>query len=261
MLIRAAFPPMRIVGISRQESVVDDAMRCHIIDTGGADLGILNGCEVVWICTPLETIRSMAFSIAAKLDSPAVITDIGSVKMMVNQLELPNGHCFIPGHPMAGGEKIGFTHANPQRLMGAPYIIVPNSDPRYRTFGGFLEMLGFRVVELSAACHDDWMARISHVPYLLSGIAMEMATTVSDGDLAVFASILGPGFRDVTRVSGSDPNWGAAICELNRTQILAHLSMCEAKMTQLRLAIESENWGDVRTQLTRSSALRHQLFP
>ena len=67
-----------------------------------------------------------------------------------------------------------------------------------------LSLLGARVRVLTAAEHDRALARLSHLPQLVS---CALAAAVSEGaDEEGLSALAGPGYRDMTRLAASP--WG-----------------------------------------------------
>ena len=67
-------------------------------------------CSLIVICTPIGTYAQIGRTIASTLAPGAIVTDVGSVKQaVVASLApvLPAHARFVPGHPIAGGEKSG----------------------------------------------------------------------------------------------------------------------------------------------------------
>ena len=67
--------------------------------------------------------------------------------------------------------------------------------------------------------HDAAVARVSHLPHLMSVLTAGHLTTIGEQDLA----LAGPGLRDVTRIAGSDPGLWEQILTANSAAVLAEL--------------------------------------
>ena len=65
--------------------------------------------------------------------------------------------------------------------------------------------------------HDAAVARVSHLPHLMSVLIAGHLTTVREQDLA----LAGPGLRDVTRIAASDPGLWEQIVAANSAAVLA----------------------------------------
>jgi prephenate dehydrogenase len=101
------------------------------------------------------------------------------------------------------------------------------------------------VVTMSAAQHDRTVAFTSHLPQMLAW-ALASSTDAADGD-RTFHELIGPGFRDLTRIAASDPEMWAQISEANATGLDDALESAAAWMAELRTALKAQD----REALTR----------
>jgi prephenate dehydrogenase len=67
--------------------------------------------------------------------------------------------------------------------------------------------------------------------------------------------IAGPGFKDMVRLAGSDPDLSAAIAQANRTELLRAIGQFEAALTKFRRHLE-ENTPSI-WELFEESKLVH----
>ena len=100
-----------------------------------------------------------------------------------------------------------------------------------------------RLEEMSPQEHDESVARISHVPHLVS---YALALSARERDL----SVAGPGFRDTTRLGGSPPALWREIVRENRSAVLDGLDGYLAELKRLRQLIEAEDWPGLENRLT-----------
>jgi len=115
------------------------------------------------------------------------------------------------------------------------------------------------VVELAEACqavtlvmdvddHDAAVARVSHLPHLMSMLMAGHLTTVPDRHLI----LAGQGLRDVTRVAGSDPTLWEQIVGANSAAVLAELRSVADQLSLLIKAVEAvPETEELRTHLDR----------
>src|SRR5207249_6378340 len=106
---------------------------------------------------------------------------------------------YIGGHPMAGSEGRGARMADPALLLGRPFLLTPteHTDPAaVSVMTEVAERLGMLPVLLSPDDHDDLVAQVSHLPYLLAVAAVGAATDRAIG-------IGGPAFSGLGRVARS----------------------------------------------------------
>jgi len=90
-------------------------------------------------------------------------------------------------------------------------------------------------VQMSPESHDVAFAAVSHLPHLIAFALMNAITDQPDG--LEYLALAGPGFRDFSRIAGSDPKVWRDILVANRDKLLAqsrlfrdHLQVFEAAM-------------------------------
>jgi len=91
--------------------------------------------------------------------------------------------------------------------------------------------------------HDAAVARVSHLPHLMSVLMAGHLTEVPREDLL----LAGQGLRDVTRIAGGDPGLWRQILEANATAVLAELRSVADELDTLIKAVES---GPASVELT-----------
>ncbi|MBN1141998.1 MAG: prephenate dehydrogenase/arogenate dehydrogenase family protein, partial [Deltaproteobacteria bacterium] len=165
LALKKAHAVAEVVGVGRSRANLDLALELGIIDTGAADpaAGVV-GADLVFLATPVLTMRSVTEAILPHLKPGAILTDAGSVKAeVIRQLEplLPPGIHLVPGHPIAGTEKSGAGAAFAGLFAGRNCILTPTprTDPGALALVRRLwELAGSRVVTMDVEQHDRVLA-------------------------------------------------------------------------------------------------------
>lgn len=201
----------------------------------------LPGSDLVLLCGPISHILQSLetfcqTSLAAS--TPILISDIGSTKARICEAgaRLPAAFQFVGGHPMAGSEKRSVEHHDASLFENAYWILCPPEDvvpESYALLNELITTVGAHSVVLPPAEHDMVMARLSHVPQLVS---TALAAGLSPHILARNQQHLaGRGFRDMTRIAASPwPMW-RDILETNQGEVLAGISEMQVSLETLRL--------------------------
>lgn len=191
-----------------------------------------------------------------------VITDVGSVKRPVVEeltpLALEHGSTFVGSHPMAGSEKTGIEHAEPDLFVGATVITTPGPDQDPVIVGrirSFWESLGAGVEVMPPGEHDAAVAAISHLPHLAAA-ALVRSVMDQGADLSNFC---GGGFHDTTRVAGGPPDMWTGILADNREAVSARLEAYIDELQTWKEALDSLDTGQLRGFLSRAQELRRSL--
>ncbi len=242
MLIKSVFPTITTIGVARRTETAQFARQNNVVDEVVSSISELpQTCELAIICTSIDTIATTFRHLADHFQSSITITDIASVKEGLNVplAELPPRHRYILGHPMAGIEKTGIASANPNILKNARYLLTATTPQDCQPFADFLVRLSFKPTILPPHVHDKIVAAGSHIPYLMA--VLTAANAARQNQQTPVAPALGPGFRDTTRVTGSDPTWGRDICHYNNAHLLDQLTDIHADLSQLLEWLKSDD--------------------
>ncbi len=190
----------------------------------------------------------------AKLRPGAVVTDVCGVKTAVVDACTPlceqYGVRFVGGHPMAGREKNGFSHADTKLFKGASYIVTPRdgvTDPEAVALLRELALqLGCtRVTVTTPETHDRMIAFTSQVPHVLAGAYVQ--SPCCQHHIGYSAG----SYRDVSRVATIDEKLWSELFLLNRPALCAELDVLISSLQHYRAALEENDEGRLR-QLIRA---------
>jgi prephenate dehydrogenase len=200
--------------------------------------------DVIIIATPVGAMRSTLASIASELQPDAVLTDVGSTKCSVIEdarVTLgPAAARFVPIHPIAGGERPGVEHADPDLFRGRLVISTPNAstDPQaLARIEHLWSRVGAKIERLDPEEHDRIFAAVSHLPHLLAFALVAMIAQEPDAT-AKFAHA-GAGFRDFTRIAASSPEMWRDVCLANRDHLISELRSYRGGLDRLLAMIET----------------------
>ncbi len=237
-----------------------------LIDTGGVALADqVAGASMIVIAVPVLAMESVMASLADLITHAAsnvVLTDVGSTKATIRDCAArvfgrvpPN---MVLGHPIAGSEKSGVAAANPALYVHHNVILTPEPDvdpDALMRVRALWQACGACVLEMDVERHDQVLARTSHLPHLL---AFSLVDTLARQDerLEIFRYAAG-GFRDFTRIAGSDPVMWRDIFTANREAVLTSLDDFEAGLARLRQAIEQGDSDALIATFDRASHARH----
>ena len=264
--LRANGYPNEILACDPDADEIARGIEMGLIDRGDTRLeAMVDGATLVVLAVPVLAMQPVMAQLAAVIHRAApevVITDVGSTKATIRECAHrafgrvpPN---LVLGHPIAGSEKSGVAAANPSLYVRHKVILTPEPDThpsalsRVRTLW---QACGAEVLEMDAERHDQVLARTSHLPHLL---AFSLVDTLARQDerLEIFRYAAG-GFRDFTRIAGSDPVMWRDIFIANRDAVLTSLDDFEAGIARLRCAIEDGDGDAMLATFDRASHARH----
>ncbi len=241
--LRAAFPELEIVGVARRKDTLLAAAELRVGDALvftelSRELSALGNADLIFICTPVQTIIQQLALLAHVAAPGTVITDVGSTKRMIMNAAvaaLPANIRFIGGHPMAGREQGGLGAAVPNLYRHATWALcVPaGAEVAAEQLAEVITAIGAQPRQIDACTHDEIVALTSHLPHVT---AAALVNVVLGGNLGEETrQFIAGGFRDTTRVATGVPEMWRDIILTNRDQILPAIDA---------LINELGNWRD-----------------
>uniref|UniRef100_Q3ANS6 Prephenate dehydrogenase n=1 Tax=Chlorobium chlorochromatii (strain CaD3) TaxID=340177 RepID=Q3ANS6_CHLCH len=211
--------------------------------------------EIVILAAPVEVNIALLESVRNCVASHTLVTDVSSTKrdiaLRAKQLQLP----FVGMHPMAGKEEKGYQASHEELLHGKRMIFCDDDNLLATPQGEFLQQaiasIGCTTLFMTSEEHDAVVARVSHLPQLLSTLLMEHC-----GD-AMQAS--GPGFATLTRLSGSSWEIWHDIVATNQMNIATELTRFSSKLLELSQEIQMGNFEQVAERFNHANQLYQAL--
>jgi prephenate dehydrogenase len=145
---------------------------------------------------------------------------------------------------MAGKEVSGVAAADATLFHNRIYCLTPTdrTDPTaVSKVTALIEILGARVRYLEPEKHDQLVAQVSHLPFIVSSALM--TSVVKQDSWGEASSLAATGFRDASRLAAGSPEMYRDICLTNRESIVQSLDEYMATLQAYREAIAS---GDTR---------------
>lgn len=242
--------------------------RARVLALGIADRALaspaaaVRGADLVMLCTPVRSFGAIGAAMARGLSKGAIVSDVGSVKGAVVEAlapHIPRGVHLVPGHPIAGTENSGPDAGFAELFQGRWCVLTPPEGTSARAVGRVAEFwrrAGMEIATMSPAHHDRVLAITSHVPHL---IAYTIVSTVSDLEETMRAEVIkfaASGFRDFTRVAGSDPTMWRDIFLSNREAVLEMTGRLYEDIALLQKAIRHGDGDTLHRVFSRSRRVR-----
>ena len=262
-VIRAQGLAKKIVASSRSERTLQTALDIALIDEAYTDAAqAVANADVVVLAMPVCSTEKVLASIKHAVHPTTIITDVGSTKGNVVDAarrvfgDVPSH--FIPAHPIAGSEQSGVLAGKVDLFKGHKVIITPlaHSDKQAtQQIQQLWQAAGADVLTMTVERHDEVLAKTSHLPHFLA-FSLVHALAKESQNLDIFRYAAG-GFRDFTRIAGSDPTMWHDIFLANKASILNALTSFNSGVEQLKAAVEAEDSEAILGILTRAQAARH----
>ncbi|MCP4481856.1 MAG: prephenate dehydrogenase [bacterium] len=261
-----------VYGISRTQESVDLAQKKGCIDQGSTNLDLVSKADFIIFAVPPLKVLEILRKIAPFLTKKVYLTDVSSVKgkvyyeidKFINDLKERNNQKikYIGSHPMAGTEKKGVKHSFKEMLDSAVTLITPfegTADIDIRRMKEFWGAFGCRVKTISVDKHDEFTAFTSHFPHVLAFLMVELVASEFKADKVIKLAI-GGSFKDMTRVTGSDPELWSEIFMMNSENIAKVLNIYKKNIADFETLLETKDHEKITEFLKKSQKHRNQLM-
>lgn len=201
--------------------------------------------DMVVLATPILAIPELLERIAPVVKPGVLVTDTASTKAQVlvwAQTILPTHAVFVGGHPMAGREYSGIEAAEVGLFEGCTYCLTPTMGTPPEAVARLSEVvirLGAHPLTLDAERHDRLVAGISHLPFVLSSMLVQILG--QEEEWPVMSRMAAGGFRDMSRLAAGNPTMYRDICLTNREAILGWLDALAMELDSVRSLIATSD--------------------
>jgi len=226
----------------------------------GLDLFVKNkeelySADLIILAAPVKVNISLLEEIKLLAHPSTLVSDVSSTKSLIAkkacELKLP----FVGMHPMAGKEQQGYHQSHEELLKGQRIILCDDKSLLSGKKGKFLiELLhsaGCSTVCMTPDEHDRVIAKISHLPQLLSTLLMvycEESITKS-----------GPGFATFTRLAGSSWAIWKDIIATNSDNIADELERFSAEVAKLSREVRERDLDPLESRFSDANTLYQTL--
>lgn len=193
------------------------------------DISTLSSCEIVFICTPMNTTLHFLDTLESVVPKETIVADVSSLKGFVMSKKRP--YQLIGTHPMAGTEHSGYNASFKELFQGAKWVITPAKDVKIdniKKIETIIEETGAKAILMDPLQHDKAVALISHMPMLISQALMDCAIQSKDAQ-----KLAASGFRDMTRLSLSNTEMANDMIKMNNLNIKEALNTLISKTDEL----------------------------
>ena len=241
----------KIYAMDKNPSSLEDAILEKTIERGFSEnetKEMLSLCDVVFVCLYPKATGEFLAKYQDDFKSGAIVTDIAGVKgqLMENLNWKRSDVAFVPGHPMAGNEREGFTHASAEIFQKRNYIFMEPvvggasslefGKNALETLKQLATSIGFgRIIETNAEIHDHKIAFTSQLCHV---IASALVDSAEDTNVTAFG---GGSFEDLTRIAMINAPLWTELFIADKKELVNHISEFQASLETIKAAIENED--------------------
>lgn len=221
-----------IIGVDANAHTRQMALEQQIVHQATADFAEgIRHADLLILATPVRSILQLLAELPRLRPNGCLVLDIGSTKQVIcdAMAALPDSFQAIGGHPMCGRETAGLAAAMADLYQGQTFILCRHARTTAAVEAVALNLIatiGGRPLFLSPQDHDVAVAAVSHLPYLVAAALMGQS---DEKHWPVSAS----GFRDTTRLAGTDPRMIFDVLMTNREAVLDALQAYQAEVGQV----------------------------
>lgn len=228
--LKAKNPDLPIFTVKRESESQKQALSQGYIDRVFDNLpDMAEEIDFLILAVPIEDTlcyaRDMVFISNRKNQNKLIVIDVASVKHEIvrgfedQTLSLIE---YIGTHPMAGSEKVGFSASRSSLFVGQPWIITPhrkNSEDSIQKVKEFIQYVGSVPKVMTAEKHDEVIALVSHLVFVLSTYLFDFVESSHPSLL----KLSGSGFESLTRLASGSPEMHTDIFTQNQKNIVKQL--------------------------------------
>ena len=259
---RQAGIAQHIVGYNKDTIATQEAQDFGILDEAAFSLeAACKNADLILIATPVGVIPQIFTAIAPYIEADALLMDVGSTKLdVIRAAREKLGdkiRQFIPAHPIAGSHASGHRAAMGDLFQYVNIILTPSEEThpsQLQRARQVWESLGSYVQLMTPEEHDQALGAVSHFPHLLAFAYMSHIIAHENAD-RLFA-LAGDGFKDFTRIAGSDPTMWRDIFTANKEEMLAQISNFKIILSEYEALLQTDEGMGLRQLVQTASDSR-----
>ena len=225
------------------------------LDRFVGDKTLLYSADLIILSAPVEVNISLLEEIKQFAPSSTLVSDVSSTKSLIarkaRELAIP----FIGMHPMAGKEQKGYHESHEELLRDRRVIFCDDNGLLDSKKGKFLvnllESAGCTTLSMTPEEHDRVIAKVSHLPQLLSTLLM--------GYCGDSISTSGPGFATFTRLAGSSWEIWRDIIATNSDNIAEELDKFSKELSMLAGEVRHREFQQLESRFSEANRLYQTL--
>jgi prephenate dehydrogenase len=192
----------------------------------------------------------------------ALVVDLVGVKSRlietIGPLARDCGVRYTGGHPMQGLAKAGYERSFADLYRGASMILVPSAATQpgdVEELGDFFRSVGFGHITVAGAeVHDHMIAHTSQLAHIVSNSYVKSPVSTN------YVGFCGGSYKDMTRIACLNEQVWKELFIWNRSALLPEIDDLIQNMTELRNAIEGEDYDRLEMLLRAGREAKERIY-
>lgn len=236
LAVKAAGLVQEVAGFDAREEATRCALALGIIDRACASVRELaTSTDFVLVAVPVE---DTADCVRKCLECRAnFVMEAGSVKApVIEKLGETVEDGFVSVHPIAGTDQSGPEAARADMFQDRIVVVINRGSDSLRQEASRLwSACGANCLEMEPDLHDRLLAVTSHLPHLL---AFSYMNVVAQNQPDSLKHLIGPGFRDFTRIARADAHVWQSIFSANRDELNRQIERFRIELEKLQATLD-----------------------
>ena len=218
--------------------------------------------DLVILATPVFAILDFLKSESLKIPKTTTVIDVGSTKesiMKIANQKFKAGN-FVGCHPMAGTENSGAQAFVKNLFQNKTAILLKTKTAKQKIVSGVKALwvaLESKPVFMEPKQHDEYMAYISHLPHAVSyGFALTVNKNMTASQAKKYA---GAGFKDTSRIAGSDYKMWHDIFFDNKKYLLKSIQEMQKYLNDFEKAITNKDEDRLKDLIVSARNFRRKI--
>lgn len=227
---------------------------------GELDDAALQNCDLLLLSLYPQAVVDYVTAHAAQIRPDTIVIDCCGVKRVVCEplckLAKEHGFHFLGGHPMAGTQFWGFSHARASLFKGASMILTTDGVDDIRvleTVKALFLSLGFEKLTFATAEeHDEIIAYTSQLAHVVSNAYVKSPTAM------VRKGFSAGSYRDMTRVAKLNVEMWTELFLENGDNLTKELDLLIDHLQEYRDALQNRDEAKLRQLLEDGRQTKRQ---
>ncbi len=233
----------RVLGWNRTRAVAEKALAEGSIDAIAADADF-SRCDMLLPALYPAATEAFLREHVPQMKPGALVVDLVGVKARlvetIGPLAKEYGVRYTGGHPMQGLAHAGYARAFADLYRGASMILVPTAATQpgdIEELSAFFRSVGFGHITVTGTeVHDHMIAHTSQLAHIVSNSYVKSPVSAN------YVGFSGGSYKDMTRIACLDERVWKELFIWNKAAILPEIDDLIHNMTQLRDAIDAEDY-------------------